>query len=256
MSATNDLNSICYSRNFLTQVIARIDLVSPISSLAADLPKAVSKAALPHFPIPEPKPAVAHEMLVTPKETHTKKQEFTEWNFIGRNREKRLTLTQQSLVVAYQRYEKYETLRDEFRAISEVFFDEFPEAQPSRLGLRYVNEIELPTGDTLDWNELIDESLLGLFSFSIEGSQPARVFHNLEFVFDGFNLRFHFGVHNPDYPAPIRRKLFILDFDAYYQGLLESDDLPDTLDTFHAEIQKLFERTATDRFREVLHEED
>jgi len=238
----------------LTEVIARIDLVSPLSSLASELPKGVSKAALAHFPIDEPKPAFTQELLVSANEIATRKQEFTEWNFYGRNREKRLKITPRAFFVVYKRYEDYKHLRSEFLTIVDGFFGCFDQAQPSRLGLRYINQLGVPGASPLDWQDCVSEDLLDLFSYTVEEAVPSRIWHNTEFVFDDFNLRFQFGVHNPDYPAPIRRRAFILDYDAYFQGLLEPQDIPDCLDKYHGAIQKMFERNITNKLREVMDE--
>ncbi len=254
MSAEPTLDSICYKRNFLSEVIARVDLVSPLPSLERELPKDISKAALESFPIDEPKPVFTQELLVTEKELATRKQEFTEWNFYGRNREKYLRILPQAFFVVYKDYEKFENLQNEFLTIVKNFFGFFEQAQPSRLGLRYINQLDLAGSTPLDWRDHINGELLGLFSYAIEEAVPSRIFHNFETVFSDFNLRFQFGVHNPDYPAPIRRRAFVLDYDAYFQGLLEPKDIPECLDKYHIAIQKVFERSITGKLREVMNE--
>jgi uncharacterized protein (TIGR04255 family) len=254
MGSEGKFDNICYKRNFLTEVIARLDLVSPIESLGKDLPKAIAAESLRHFPISEPQPIQARELQVSKEEVKSKTKEFTEWNFFGREREKRLTFGPQTFLISYGRYQQYETLRGEFESIVKVFFENYSEAQPSRLGLRYVNEVKLGEGDPLQWEDYISKDLLGMFSFNAKGAEAARIFHNLEFVYgkSDFNVRFRFGMHNPDYPAPIRQRVFILDFDAYCQGLLETQVIPILLDKYHAAIQELFERSITDKAREVL----
>ncbi|MFC1548034.1 TIGR04255 family protein [Candidatus Neomarinimicrobiota bacterium] len=258
MVSTKELDSIRYVKNCLSEVIVRIDLVSPIAELDDSLPKDVSREALRRFPINEPKPIFTQEVLVSEKELQTRKHEFMEWNFFGKSREKRLALTRDAFFISYKHYDKYENLRDDFINVATSFFKDCPQAQPSRLGLRYINEfMDLPGSDVFDWREYIDESLLGLLAYKVEGSEPSRIFHNYETVFpEGFNLRFRFGIHNPDYPAPIRRRVFILDYDAHHKGLLEQADVPIALDNYHREIQRLFEKSITDRTRKVLNEKE
>jgi uncharacterized protein (TIGR04255 family) len=187
--------------------------------------------------------------------TSVRKNEFTEWNFYGRKREKRASITPHFFFVSDRSYTSFANLREGFLALVNSFFESFNDAQPSRLGLRYINTIKAPNGSPLDWKKNISSELLGLFSFSIPNAEPSRIFHNVEFTYEGFNLRFQFGIHNPDYPAPIRQRVFILDFDAYHQGLLQSTELPQHLDNFHKEIQILFERAITPEFRELLNAE-
>jgi len=254
MGSEGKFDNVCYKRNFLTEVIARLDLVSPIESLGDELPKRIAAESLRDFPISEPRPMKTRQVRISEREVESKLKEFTEWNFWGREREKRLTLGPQTFLISYGRYQRYETLRTEFENIAKVFFENYSEAQPNRLGLRYINEIKLGDGDPLQWEDYISKELLGMFSFRAEGAEVARIFHNLELVYGAsdFNLRFQFGMHNPDYPAPIRQRVFVLDFDAYCEGLLETQIVPTLLDKYHVAIQSLFERSITEKTRNEL----
>jgi uncharacterized protein (TIGR04255 family) len=62
-------------------------------------------------------------------------------------------------------------------------------------------------------------------------------------------LNFQYGMHNPDFPSRIRRKLFILDLDASYQGLLSRDDIKSNIDTAHNRIEELFENVIREDLR-------
>lgn len=252
MGTQSPLNSICYRQNFLSQVVARVDLVSPVAGVQTELPKELARAALEYFPIDEPRPVYTQELLVSKNELRARKHEFTEWNFFGKQREKRLTMMQTAFFVVYTKYQSYEQLRQEFLHTCEAFFECCGEAQPSRMGLRFVNEIRIEGTDPLEWSSYIDSELLHLLDYSVRGAQPIRLFHNLEFSFGEFNLTFNFGLHNPDYPAPIRQRVFILDFDAYYKGLLEPPDLAVLLDKYHRVIQERFEVSITDATRAVM----
>lgn len=251
MRAKN-LDDICYNTNPLIEVVARVDLVSPVEKIEKKLPKNLAKAALRMFPIDEPKPAFHQELVLSQKEVQTKRTEFTEWNFYGKAREKRLVITPQAIFVSYKKYESFEALRDEFWSVLQTFFSSCDSAQPSRLGLRYINQLRQDDGDPLLWDRYVDKQLLGLLDYTVKGAKPSRVFHNLEFAFGDFNLLFQFGLHNPDYPAPIRQREFILDLDAYFKGLFEPADIPASLHSYHTEIQRLFERSITPETRKAL----
>jgi uncharacterized protein (TIGR04255 family) len=252
MSPEKDFRTIRYNRNFLKEVIARIDYVSPIEAIAKELPKDIAKTALKMFPIDEPRPIIEQEVMLSPKGIQATKRESTEWNFYGRNREKRLTITPNTLFVSHKKYESFESFSGEFLAIVNAVFSTFDNAQASRLGLRYVDELKLPVDNPLDWSKYVDNQLLGLFKYEIEGAEFARIFHNMVIIFPNFNIRFQFGIHNPDYPAPIRQKVFVLDFDASYKGLIDSADIPKALEEYHFQLQRLFEGSITDATREVM----
>lgn len=247
-----NLQSICYKKNHLKEVIARIDFVSPISTLSSELPKNVSQVALAHFPIQEPRKAVMQTIQLG-QEKPSEREEFTQWGFFGVNREKSLTITRDAIFVSYSQYTNYEEFRKEFIEIVKVLFNTFDQSQPSRLGLRYINEIEIAEEkDCLNWKKYFSKDILGLFNYSIKEAKPTRIFHNFEVAYSDFNLRFQFGMHNPDFPAPIKRKIFILDYDASYMGLLDTSSIDTYLDKFHNSIQVVFEQNITDNFRKKM----
>jgi uncharacterized protein (TIGR04255 family) len=59
-------------------------------------------------------------------------------------------------------------------------------------------------------------------------------------------------MHNPDFPAPVRRKLFVVDIDAFRSGLFQHGELATLLNTFHQTAQEVFEDAITAKMREVL----
>ena len=87
---TENYDDICYQNSFLKEVIARIDFAAPITSLRTNIPQKVANAAIERFPIFEERKALAQELQVSSSEVHHKREEFSEWNYHGRDREKRL----------------------------------------------------------------------------------------------------------------------------------------------------------------------
>jgi len=59
-------------------------------------------------------------------------------------------------------------------------------------------------------------------------------------------------MHNPDFPAPIKKKIFILDYDAYYDGFVERTEVETRLTLFHDKIQDLFEWSIQPKLREIM----
>jgi 16S rRNA (cytosine(1402)-N(4))-methyltransferase len=66
------------------------------------------------------------------------------------------------------------------------------------------------------------------------------------------SLRFQFGMLNPDYPSPIKKKVFTLDHDMYTNKLLEQSEIPVVLDRFHERISNSFERVITNGLRSKM----
>lgn len=254
MADTISQESICYKRNYLTEVIARVNFAQQVSEISQHLPDEIKKAALLIFPIEEPQKKTSHKFELTKGTVKTEKEDYNEWIFFGKQREKQLTITPDTVFVSYKQYNRYDSLKNEFSGFLSVLFNQFENIQASFLGLRYINTISFPSGDPLDWSKYISQDLLGLFKKNIFGTEPGRIFHNYELVFDANNVRFQFGMHNPDYPAPIRQKVFILDYDANYSGIIENSAITSTLDDYHLQIQSIFEKSITEEMRRIMNE--
>lgn len=241
---------ICYKRSYLTEVIARVDFLSPVQGIQRSLPRELTNKAKGSFPIPEPKKATVREMRISPDEgVKSKETETTEWNFHSKDRKKTLTILPQAVFVRYTAYETFERLKRDFLEMLNAFLDHFSDAQGIRSGLRYINTISLDEANPLSWQDYLHSDLIQSIEFCPEPEYLARLFHTLEFNYGDFNLRYRFGMHNPDFPAVIRRKVFMLDFDAYCQGIQERDEINTNFDKFHTRIQELFELSITERLR-------
>jgi hypothetical protein len=72
---TNVAEEICYKRNYLTQVIVRVDFLNSPPGFDKQLPQELITAVSKPFPIPEPKTTIAKEFQISPsgiKETLNK----------------------------------------------------------------------------------------------------------------------------------------------------------------------------------------
>lgn len=244
------LDRIAYRKNFLAEVVARVDFLAPLNALAKDIPKPLAEAITKRFPIAEPRKAELHEVHIAEAVQDTK-VEFTEWNFFGREREKRLALSREWLLGQYTTYVRYEDLRAEFTDVVTKVVETFPDAQPRRLGLRYINKMTFPGDGPLAWNDW--------FTAPIPAALPSRYPEALvrsiqvcEFNFEEFRLRFQYGIANPDFPAVIRQRVFLLDLDAFTDSAFDPRELPAKLDLFHLQIQDFFESSLTARAREAM----
>ncbi len=245
-----------YKKNFLTNVIVRVDFPNPLK--IESLPPDLTKAFLKSFPISEPKKVfeLTGEFKIIPKtkiEIETG-EETTEWNYYGRDREKRLILQKYFLSITYiKSYKRYDDLKSELLSIISELFKIFSDIQINRLGLRYINEISLDEANFFDWEKYLDRDLLSIFNIAGNKDTIARGLNNLVLNYGNMILNFHYGMHNPDFPAPIRKKIFVLDYDASYIGLQDLKDIESNLFAFHEEIKKLFEENIEDGLREVMY---
>jgi len=244
-----------YKKNFLTLVIVRIDFASPIGDLNKKISAKFDKKALKLFPIKED----AHNIVETTLKLTKNGSKIAEekvnklWIFHDRKKEKKLELSPTHLDIVLEKYSKYEELKETFIKIVDVLIDEVEDIIIKRFGLRYINEISINDKTELtNWGKYLNENLLSIFKIPGNKDQILRVVHNLIIKYDIFSLVFRYGMFNPDFPAEIKKKIFVLDYDAYYEGLLDSKDIPKYLDSFHKKINILFEKNITDELRKKM----
>ena len=242
-----------YKKTFLTIVIVRIDFVNSVEMLKKNLPIDIREVAKTIFPIVEPESKTISEFKLTKDSTKRIDEDITEWVFNDIHRNKKLLINHECMYIEYKKYESYEVLKRDFEVIGNKLCSFFPEIQISRIGLRYINQINAPGTDPFNWSGYINSNLLGIFNFG-DKDRYSRVFCNYALNSENDTVNVNFGMHNPDFPAIIRKKTFILDYDAYSQGLLEWNELKDKIDIFHLLIEKSFEEHITDDLRRIMDE--
>lgn len=247
-----------YKKDFLDQVIVRADFAAPLEIARSGPPKSVTKVVSKAFPVPELRKLVVRNVRVTKKDTQISSEEKHEWWYHSNDRRKLTRIAESSLSVEYKKgkHRDFETLQKDFLPIVGAMYDAFDGLQVQRLGLRYVDKIEIAEGTPTDWSKYLHKDLLSIFNLSDDKKTISRAMHWLEFNYGDTNLRFQYGMPNPDYPAPIRQKLFTLDYDAYCTLLLDKDDLGNYLTQLHDKISQAFEQVIKDPLRktmEVIH---
>ena len=157
------------------------------------------------------------------------------------------------MFIVYNKYESFGAFKNHFLEIVDALFKCYGhDVVVKRFGLRYINKVHFDKGELINWDKYLDRNLLQIFNVAEDKTKICRAFHNLELNYGDMNFRFQYGVHNADYPAPLRSKDFILDFDEYYQGLQNQDEISNNLIRFHDKIEKSFEKFITEDLREVM----
>jgi uncharacterized protein (TIGR04255 family) len=243
-----------YKKNFLKQVIARIDFALPISELDSSVPKEIAKAIKKSFAIAEPKKQVLQQVLFsTSAGVHQSKSETHQWIYHSKDRSKLVNITGEFVYIEYRKYSSFATLLQDMKLLCNAIFDKFNTVQAKRLGLRYIDNIEFPKeSKPTDWSKYLHSDLLSGFKLADDQATIARNFNVLEFNYGDMRMRFQYGMPNPDFPAAIKRKQFVLDYDAYCDQLLGKDDIAPQLTRFHDKIKASFEQVITDGLREVM----
>ncbi|MCO5250968.1 MAG: TIGR04255 family protein [Candidatus Kapabacteria bacterium] len=244
------MDQICYKKNFITAAIARIDFLNPIDEIDNKLPKAFIDSLKNNFPIAESNPIKTDTFAISHIETKQSTESMIEWKFWNKERNRLIVLTKFSLALSQNYYSTFEEFTYEFETALTSICSVYNNPEIRRFGLRYVNEINISEDKPLKWTNYINKNLIATINFPKEKEKISRTFHNLIMNYDEFELKFNFGMHNADYPAPIKQKNFILDFDATHHGILTRNGVLELLPKFHAKIQDLFEDSILDKLRD------
>lgn len=247
--------SKCYKKPFLTKVIARIDFTSTLEITQKGISKKTSENILKSFPIPEPKEILNKEIQISDtgaKEILNKQNHLL---YHGLKREKTLCISPNFAYIEFNKYESDKIFRDNFFLLLDAISDEV-DYSVSRFGIRYINQISIDNEkDPLDWGKYINDCLTCSLDILEDKKYLSRAFSSIVQQYDdGMNLTFQFGMHNPDFPSRIKRKLFILDYDASYQGVLEKDDIKTNIEISHERIETLFEASIKNPLRDLMEE--
>lgn len=233
----------CYERPFIKEAIVRVDLSPPIQLADSFVEGVFAPATEKRFPILEPRVHIGQEFQFGPEGMAQKKVETREWQlFGGTERGRRIVLGDAALAVSYTEYTRWVDLRDDFFAALDALVAGFPDAQVTRLGVRYINFISLQETNPFDWRGWIADKLTGALTFPRDPRRIARSMHVLELEYpNDVRLKFQFGVPNPDYPAPVKEKHFVLDLDAYVGRILTTSEVKGLAEPMHDSIEQLFE---------------
>lgn len=243
----------CYKKTFLKKVVVRVDFASTAESLVKKPAPNVSALLLKAFPILEPRKTIAAKLMIGGKQLEEQEKEVgTHWFYHGKDRKRRAVVAPEHFLVEYDVYKSYDELKSHFLPILEQLFKSVNELQARRFGLRYINHITIAENNVFDWSDYLNDLIRLPIEMAQDKTEIVRAF-NIFSISDGdMILQSQYGMYNPDFPAPIKNKLFILDFDAYTEGLLDFEQVQSRLDKFHDAIESLFESLITDKLRDIM----
>jgi len=248
--------SVKYQNNFLKNVTARIDFNKNLYQISSELPSSVKEKLKEKFPHVQRKSALSEQIEMKcgsdPVRRHVKENH---WFFQGKDGDRALCIAPSFMWLDFKKYTDYDDLRETFLTLTDALLSAFPDVEglgANRFGLRYFNNIELTEPTLTDWTEYLNPDLISIFSMVDEKTAIARAFHNLEMNYGDLKLTFLYGMYNFEYPEPIRQKSFTLDFDGYIARAQTREEIPASLDALHGKISRYFEKSITDKFRELL----
>ena len=252
-----------YKKNFITNVIFKVKFPKILDLSEKKPPTKFQKIINEKFPglkvkrIPQIDTRIMKDSTLDIKGT-TK----ILWIFSNREKTKNVEIDQESLVIEYVKYKNFTEFFQTIEFIFKKYIDLYDIKIINGLGLRYINQIKLETGNPLDWNNLINQSLFFVSKKFVKANYRnyiSRSMHLLEINEEEYKLRFQFGMHNSEYPSPINRKEFILDYDCISKEEMEIREVPNKVKMFNTIIYEWFESSIMNDLREemgvIKHEE-
>lgn len=245
-----------YQKNFLTNVIWRVDLTGA-PELGGPTRPALSEDLGKLFPRWIPKPTAQVSLVVGPQGS-TINQEMLGINYEHSKGDKPLPVAVVgkefvSLEYGEGNYDHFPPFLAEVEQIVASLQKHHPKAQASRIGLRYVNEIKFDQGSALDWVGLIDPELITAVSAAFPaGMKMARSMHQLQAMNYDVSILVNYGLPNLDFPGELVRRHFVIDIDAFRTGVIPLGEIVECVNALNKACETMFESCIGDGLRQHL----
>ena len=246
-----------YENNYLTDVIFRIDFDKPVigsKKLTDDFYNLI-KDVFPKRAIVQG--TVLHAQIVSQKDGNKftqSQQKVTNYRFWDESQKKILMLEPSTDInLVFKVYKNSRELKDVINLIIDATIKVYGDIKNKRIGLRYLNDIVIPEGNSFDWVPFINRSLISSLDFRLDEDKLTRSMGTMELSRDDHKVLFQYGMYNPEYPNYIAKKAFVLDFDCYIEGMLKNaSEIRETVEILQKDEESLFERSIEDGLREKM----
>ncbi|MDD1730279.1 MAG: TIGR04255 family protein, partial [Methanospirillum sp.] len=137
-----------YKNNFIDQVIIRYDFVAPIVDFDNGLPIELRNIIISKFPIVE----TLKSSILTPQALGGILSDATIYTFQSNEREKILEFGKSYCAIIFKKFTSFNNLISEITPINEILFSPSIKISINRIGLRFINQINLPGKNPLNWS--------------------------------------------------------------------------------------------------------
>jgi uncharacterized protein (TIGR04255 family) len=242
-----------YKKTYLTNVIFRVDFPKFVDTDPTKTLSILKDAFKDSFPDHVETPGGLFEYQIDQEDFVIKKEKRVIWEFSDKEQSKKVTITPEFVSLEHKKYSNFETFFKDINLVFNFLTDVYKIKICKRIGLRYINQINLSSGDPLDWKGLIHPNLLSVEKgFTKDNEIILRSMHFLEAKEKENKLIFQFGLANSEYPNPIARKEFILDYDCSSKEEISISQIYDKVKEYNEMIVEWFERSITDDLRHMM----
>lgn len=181
------------------------------------------------------------------------KESYISMTYSNRQLNQKIVISPKCVVIELLDYSSYPETKGLFMSVFSLVRQLNPKVSISRIGMRYINQIDLSSmGKTTREKHIRSALMESPLDRVVKEAALSRTKHLMEILVDDYRVRCITGYFNPDYPAPIKRHIVTLDYDAFIQGNADANEVDGYLDRFHSTIQMLFENSILQRQKERM----
>jgi len=241
-----------YSQNFLTNVIAKVDY-QPILALLREAPIDFQSEIRQRFP--RFQKTVGFDVTIPPEGETQQAPKPILWQFMDKTESQTITLSADFILYEVKKYTHFDEFYQNLSFVYEQFCKKHQPSIIKRIGLRYINQIQMKEGNPFDWDTLIKPELTKIIS-AFPGSKEniARAMSQIQINEDDAKIIFQFGLFNSEYPAKVTKREFVLDYDCSTEDESEPDRVLGRFGSFNVIITKFFEDSILDELRDKMGE--
>ena len=230
------------SDNFLKQVILRLEFLGEIDRSQQVL-DGIKRTVSDIFPEFETRDLVSVEMTIDQAQKTTRERRYKSFIFHNNTTKNSLVLEPSAIIFDLKKYNNYEEFKGLVQKVIQNLGEKSSSIKVSKTGLRYINQIIIDEGDPFDWTELIKEPLICSLNFIVDRSELSRTVGVMELNKSDYYVRFQYGWFNSEFPNPIAKKEFLLDYDCYLKNETDISSIIGQVNILHEEIKNLFEQS-------------
>lgn len=132
------MEEICYRKNFTTEAISKIEFLNLIYVLNKSLHKKFSDDIKVLFPITESRTITNNIVYIKYDRVKKKTEEITECNIWDKQRNRRITLSKNVLMLVQNEYSAYKDFSNEFLVSLNSIHSIYNNLIIKRFGVRYI----------------------------------------------------------------------------------------------------------------------
>ena len=235
--------------NRLVNDLMRIDYFEPVSINVSEV-KSVARDDLPVYQTQQ----VVENSINSHVDFSGKPQitqnsvQFDAQVYSNREQTTKITVTPKYILLEELAYNSFNKTSAILSKIFNIIRKNSPELNISRIGVRYINNVDLTTVDRDEWSKYLKTDLISSVLSMVENSSLVRTQNMVELRFEDYIVRSVSGFINSNYPANLRQYLATLDYDAFIDGSVSPEEVEIYLAKFHTTIKELFRASLTENF--------